>query len=88
MAFEPDATFVPVCSSFDVPLQVVNSWVQRKTYITQAELLVLPVLSSLPEYRALLSGRDLIWFVDNQAALGAAYTAASPTIDMSEISLL
>ena len=86
--FEQDPDIVPICNSFDVPLEVVDSWKSRATYITQAELLILPVLTHLPHYRPLLANRDLIWFIDNQAALGAAYKAGSSVSDMSELTLL
>ena len=86
--YEQDPNFVPLCSSFDVPLEVVHSWHDRATYITQAELLILPVMTYMAEFRSLLANRDFIWFIDNQAALGAAYKAGSSVSDMSELTLL
>ena len=58
--YEQDPNFVPLCSSFDVPLEVVHSWHDRATYITQAELLILPVMTYMAEFRSLLANGDLI----------------------------
>ena len=56
---------IPV-SSIDVPQAVVDKWVPRRTYINLLELLALPLLAfSAPD---ILRGRDILWFLDNQAA--------------------
>ena len=75
----------PLCDSFDVPLEVVDSWIKRETYITQAELLILPVVMLADSLSTNLQDRDIIWFVDNQAAMGAAIKAGSSVEDMSEV---
>ena len=74
------------CISLDVPEFVVQSWRTRLTYIATAELLIAPllVLSS----HSLFSERDVLWFIDNQSALGALIKSASSADDMSEMALL
>lgn len=74
------------CLSVDVPESVVQSWKSRETYISVAELLIAPILTL--ECSELFTGRDIIWFIDNQSALGALVKAASSAFDMSELALL
>ena len=65
---------IPV-SSIDVPQAVVDKWVPRRTYINLLELLAVPLLA----FSALdiLRGRDILWFLDNQAAWRAIIRSAS-----------
>eukprot|EP00435_Cladocopium_sp_Y103_P062494 s445_g24.t1 len=73
-------------SSIDVPQAVVDKWVPRRTYINLLELLAVPLLAfSAPE---ILRGRDIIWFLDNQAAWRAIIRSASSASDVSHLSLL
>ena len=69
-----------------MPEHVVQSWKQRKTYIATAELLIAPllVLSALHIFHE----RDILWFIDNQSAMGALVKSASSADDMSEMALL
>ena len=75
-----------LCLSIDVPEHVVQSWTIRETYISIAELLIAPIL--VISYPCLFQNQDILWFIDNQAALGALVKAASSAEDMSELSLL
>ena len=81
--FQDGQTF---CISLDVPEYVVQSWKFRKTYIATAELLIAPLLAlSAPH---IFSERDVLWFIDNQSALGVLVKSASSANDMSEMALL
>jgi hypothetical protein len=68
---------IPV-SSIDVPQAVVDKWVPRRTYINLLELLAVPLLAfSAPD---ILRGRDILWFLDNQAAWRAIIRSESSDV--------
>lgn len=73
----------PIGGTCAVPQAVLEEWVPRKQQIFPGEalcLLILPML--LPD---ILKGRDLLWFIDNQAAVAAAVKTASAEEDVFEI---
>ena len=83
VVYSPRGTF---CMSFDVPEFLVAFWKQRKTYIIMAELLVVPVVAVAAPW--LLAHQDVIWFVDNQAALCSIVKSGSTARDQAELALL
>ena len=73
-------------SSVDVPENVVAKWAPRRSYINLLELLAAPLLAfSCPH---LLRNRDILWFIDNQAAWRSLVRSASSVADVSHLSLL
>ena len=75
-----------ICFSIDVPEYVLEAWDLRKQYITQGELLAGPLaLQCLEED---LSGQQVLWFVDNQAALTAMIKGSSPIQDNCRMALI
>ena len=75
-----------ICFSVDVPEYVLEAWKIRKQYITQGELLAGPLaLQCLEE---VLAGQQVLWFVDNQAALTAMIKGASPVQDNCRMALI
>ena len=73
-------------SSVDVPQAIVDAWAPRRTYINLLELLAVPLLAfSEPE---ILKDRDVLWFLDNQAAWRAIIRSASSVSDVNHLSLL
>ena len=75
-----------ICSSYDVPAEVVARWRLRTTYIGQGELLAVPVaLSTMADH---LRGTLLTWYIDNVRAASAAIKGASPDADNSPMALV
>ena len=75
-----------ICSSYDVPAEVVARWRLRTTYIGQGELLAVPVaLSTMADH---LRGTLLTWYIDNVSAASAAIKGASPDADNSPMALV
>ena len=72
-------------SSVDVPTSALSQWLARKTYINLLELLAAPILATCAPQ--LLRGRDVLWFIDNQAALAALVRSASSAQDISQLAL-
>ena len=58
---------------------------KRKKYITQLELMAAPLLlASCPK---LLRGRQALWFIDNQGAIGALIRATSRSGDCAALAM-
>ena len=66
-----------------VPDAVLQEWTPRKQQIFPCEALCLLVIPLV--YAHLIKGRDLLWFIDNQAAVAAAVKSASTAEDAFEI---
>ena len=77
---------IVLCDSIDVPCQVMHTWLPRKTQINLLELLAVPIVAHAKP--AIFEHRDVIWFLDNQAALGSLIRAASKPSDVNYLSLL
>ena len=75
-----------VCSVYDIPEEVITSWELRSKYINQGELIAGVVLPFV--HFELMTGSDVIWFIDNTAAVAAMIKAASPVEDNSKMALL
>ena len=75
-----------LCSSFDVPSEVIDCWRLRSTYIGQGELLAVPV--ALTVLRHELQGCMLTWYIDNTSAAASAIKGASPDPDSSPLALV
>jgi len=73
---------------FQVPTWATNHWEQRSKQIAMAELIVAPIVALAPELRHILHGRDVIWFIDNTAALSALVRATSAKRDMAKLACL
>ena len=83
VVMDPDQSFSPVGGTCVVPPEVLNSWVPRRQQILPGETLcglLLPVL-----HPDLLRLRDLLWFVDNEAATSALIRGARSQEDVHEI---
>ncbi|CAE7225929.1 unnamed protein product, partial [Symbiodinium sp. CCMP2456] len=78
-----DAAATPLGGTCLVPQHVVDSWKPRKQQIFVGETLAVLLLPLL--YGDLFRGRDALWFVDNQGAVTAAVSGASPEGDVHEI---
>ena len=76
----------PLCSTYDVPDEVIDQWRFRTTYIGQGELLAGPL--ALWIHRKSLQGRDITWYVDNSSAASAMIKGSSPQEDNSEMALI
>ena len=75
-----------ICASIDIPQWVIDAWDIRKKYINQGELIAGVVLPKA--FADVIAGRDIIWFLDNTAAVAALIKAASPIEDNSSMALL
>jgi hypothetical protein len=73
---------------FQVPAWATNHWEQRSKQIAMAELIAAPIVALAPELRQILYGRDVIWFIDNTAALSALVKATSAKRDMAKLACL
>lgn len=84
--FDSRSSDPPTGGSCCVPPQVIQSWKPRNQQIFPGETLcglLLPYIQ--PD---LLEGRDLLWFVDNEAAVSALVRAASSEEDVHELAQL
>ncbi|CAE7839424.1 unnamed protein product [Symbiodinium sp. CCMP2592] len=75
--------YKPLGGTCAVPPQVVREWLPRRQQIFPGEALCLLILPLL--YPHVLEGHDLLWFIDNAAAVSAAVKAASAQEDVFEI---
>ncbi len=74
------------CFSQDVLQDVQANLLPRSTQIIPAEVIAIPVAAWL--FRASIRHRDVIFFLDNQAAWSALIKSASSAEDCSSISLV
>jgi len=75
-----------LCYAATLPNEVVVAWDFRQKYISQAELIMGPLLAL--GAKDVLAGQDAVWFIDNTAALSAMIKAASPVEDSSMMALM
>ena len=68
-----------------VPKSYVEAWMKggKKQVICQAELF--PIWVAKATWRSLLSGRQVLWFCDNEAARSAVIRSYSPLLDSMQI---
>jgi hypothetical protein len=71
--------------SHDVPAHIMERFCMRKHYINVGELLVAPLIAV--SCRELLENRDVVWFIDNRAALSALIKGAAPQVDTAFLAL-
>ena len=70
----------PVAFSTEIPQEVANTWLPRKTQIVMIEALALPVAAET--FRSLIKGRNVLWLVDSDPVLGAAVKGHSALEDV------
>ena len=70
----------PVAFSTEIPQEVANTWLPRKTQIVMIEALALPVAAET--FRNLIRGRNVLWLVDSDPVLGAAVKGHSAREDV------
>ena len=70
----------PVAFSTEIPQEVANTWLPRKTQIIMIEALALPVAAET--FRDLIRGRNVLWLVDSDPVLGAAVKGHSAREDV------
>ena len=70
----------PVAFSTEIPREVANAWLPRKTQIVMTEALALPVAAET--FRSLIGGRNVLWLVDSDPVLGAAVKGHSALEDI------
>ena len=79
----PGGGRTPLGRTCDVPMATYDSWIERKQQIFPAEAVApLAVLLNHPEE---VRGRDVIFFVDNEAAVAACIRGASRCDDVGLI---
>ena len=71
--------------SHDVPAHIMDRFCKRKHYINVGELLVAPLIAV--SCRELIEHRDVLWFIDNRAALAALIKGAPPQVDTAFLAL-
>ena len=77
---------LPAVMVYDPPDEIRKLWGEGKTIIAQAELHAVPLLAYSAAHR--LQRRDIIWFLDNEAAEGAMVKAGSPQVAMCGLALV
>ena len=77
---------LPCGGTCAVPHEVFEEWLPRRQQIFPGEALCLLLLPLL--YPQIFQSRDVLWFIDNQAAVVAAVKAASSQEDVFEIAHL
>ena len=75
-----------VSKTLDVPDRVYNAWKTRVQQIYPAEALV-PYVATLDNLE-IFTGRDVIWFIDNEAAAATLIRGASREEDVNQIAEL
>jgi len=65
----------PQGRSADVPWEIVNTWTARQVYIFPAEAFA--VYAAVWSHREVLAGKDVVIFVDNEAAASALIRGSS-----------
>lgn len=71
--------------SWDIPMTVDEHWLERKTYINLVEPAAAPIL--VFNFPWIFEDADVIWFIDNRAALSHLITGAASSADAAEIAL-
>eukprot|EP00435_Cladocopium_sp_Y103_P001523 s5575_g1.t1 len=69
----------------DVPTKYVSEWVKygKKQVIYQAELF--PIWIAKVTWRSIITGRQVLWFCDSEAARSAMVRAYSPILDSMQL---
>ena len=75
-----------VAKTMDVPIAVLDSWKQRKQQIFPAESFA-PIMASVAD-PLLFRGRDVLWFIDNEAAASTIIRGATREEDVQGIAEL
>ena len=83
LLIHPTGTFV---ASVDVPQWFIDTFLLREKYINLGELIAGPIAVSF--FPKLLANQDVIWFIDNTAALGALIKRASSVEDVNSLALV
>ena len=83
LLFDPEQGRLPlVAATLDVPIEVVETWKQRDQQIFLAEAFA-PLAATLDT--SLMDGRDVIWFVETDAACSTLIRGASTQEDVQAI---
>ena len=70
----------PVAFSLEVPKEVMDLWISRKTQIVMIEAIALPVAAET--LRELIRDKNVVWLVDSDPVLGAAVKGYSAKEDV------
>ena len=70
----------PVAFSQEIPREVMDTWLPRKTQIVMIEALALPVAAET--FKSLIKGKNGPWLVDSDPVLGAAIKGHSASEDI------
>ena len=81
--FDPGSLTLPRGGTTLVPTGIIQSWIPRRQQIFPGETICGLVVPKL--YGDVLSGRDVVWFVDNEAAASALVRGSSSQEDVHEI---
>ena len=80
LVFDPEVGRLPViAATLDVPLDVVATWKKREQQIYPSEAFA-PLVAILDS--PILESRDIIWFIDNEAACATLIRGSSSQIDV------
>ena len=60
----------PVAFSIEIPREVMDTWIPRKTQIVMVEAIALPVAAET--FRELIQDKNVLWLIDSDPVLGAA----------------
>ena len=97
-SYEPDTPWIPprlgwiifdpesstfVAATHLLRQCVVETWLPRKQQIFAAESMA--VLAAVWQDRSLLEGRDIVWFIDNEAAASSMIRGGSAEGDVNDI---
>ena len=85
--FDPEAgTDAIVAKTLDVPMDIYDSWKPRSQQIYPAEAIA-PLVATAND-QEVFRGRDVIWFIDNEAAAATLIRGASREEDVTDIAEL
>ena len=70
----------PVAVSQEIPREVMDTWLPRKTLIVMIEALALPVAAET--FRSMIKGKHVLWLIDSDPVLGAAIKGHSASEDI------
>ena len=70
----------PIAFSTEVPQEVMDLWIRRKTQIVMIEAIALPVAAET--LRDLIRGKNVVWLIDSDPVLGAAVKGYSRKEDV------
>ena len=70
----------PVAFSTEIPKEVMDLWISRKTQIVMMEAIALPTAAE--KFREMINGKNVVWLIDSDPVLGAAVKGYSAKEDV------